>query len=324
MAFTYWIDSSCTGDRDMDAAVTETTYFGEATHRRLNSASDTDFQHVYEVVMKRKKDTNDATFKAISGYMEDVSKMTLETNRNVANIRIYCGDKETRWSERTDPATGRNLGGWEDKDNWIHYPTIIRPGCLLTRGGSKVSYAETFREYMEGEPLERQADVRATISICDKSFIGFDGRRIRGTLFSAYNPQADLSQPKYGIDSFGSHLSKILLHELSHTKPYVTVDHGSTYGWSRNGFGGKTIQDLSTKELETHADVRAILGQLAIVADRGFTLHRKPRDDAQEKEKKDYDQDTKLGRFHKYDNISKRTLRRLVARLARRYRSAEI
>ncbi|KAF1934485.1 hypothetical protein EJ02DRAFT_516926, partial [Clathrospora elynae] len=216
--------------------------------------------------------------------------MTLETNRNAANIRIYCDDKETRWIERKDPVTGRSLGGWEDKDNWILYPTMIRPGCMYTRGGIKGSYGETFREYMEGEPPEKQADVRATISA---SLPSPDGLAIKGKLFSVYSPTASLSSLRLDIDSFGLHLSKTLLHELSHTKPYVTEDHNSAYGWNKNPFGGKTIQDLSTKELETHADVRGVLGQLALVADRGFTFHRKPHEDAQDKKKKDYDQDTK-------------------------------
>jgi len=109
--------------------------------------------------------------------------------------------------------------------------------------------------------------------------------------------------------------------QLSHTKPYMTVDHDSTYGWNLNPFYDRTIQDLSTKELETHADVRAILGQLALIADRGFTFHRRPREDAQEKEKKDYDYDIKAGRFHKYDNISRRSLLRRSARFSQRYSS---
>jgi hypothetical protein len=103
--------------------------------------------------------------------------------------------------------------------------------------------------------------------------------------------------------------------------PYSTVDHGSAYNWN---LPGNTIQSLSAKDLENHADVRAVLGQLALVADRGFTLHRKPRDDASEKEKKDYENDIKIGKFHKYDNISKRSIQRRVARLARRYGSAGI
>lgn len=90
--------------------------------------------------------------------------MTPERDRKAANIRIYCDDDERRWKERVDPATGRNTGGWEDKDNWILYPSKIRPGCMFTRGGIKVSYGETFRTYIEGDAPEKQADVRATIS----------------------------------------------------------------------------------------------------------------------------------------------------------------
>ena len=166
--------------------------------------------------------------------MDDVAKMTPETTRNSANVRIYCDDHETRWSERKDPASGRTLGGWEDKDNWILYPTLIRPGCLFTRGGTKVSYGETFREYIEGEPPENQADVRATISvsyplgmpylhvqsliieeICDKAFFKEPGVMNKGKPIAVVKAEADLSLPKYGIDTFGKHLSRLLLHEVS-------------------------------------------------------------------------------------------------------------
>lgn len=46
------------------------------------------------------------------------------------------------------------------------YPVKVRPGCLFTKGWSKVSYGETFVDYMDGEPPENQAEVRATISEC--------------------------------------------------------------------------------------------------------------------------------------------------------------
>jgi hypothetical protein len=92
--------------------------------------------------------------------------MTQESNRNAANVRIYCDNEESRWVERKDPETGRNLGGWEDKDNWIKYDTVIRPGCLFTKSGVRTEYGETFKTPMDGEPPEKQAAVRATISVC--------------------------------------------------------------------------------------------------------------------------------------------------------------
>lgn len=91
--------------------------------------------------------------------------MTRESNRNAANIRIYCDNEERRWERRIDPETGQNLGAWEDKENWILYPYRISPGCLHTRGGARVDFAETFTEYMKGEPPVKQADIRATISV---------------------------------------------------------------------------------------------------------------------------------------------------------------
>lgn len=81
----------------------------------------------------------------------------------------------------------------------------------------------------------------------------------------------------------------------------------------------RTTQQLSIAELETHADVRCILGQLALFLDRGFTLRREPREDATTDQKKRYDEDIRNGKFVKYDNIWQwKTLKRL-ARLAKRY-----
>lgn len=91
--------------------------------------------------------------------------MTLESNRNAANVRIYCDDNESRWVKRKDPETNKELGGWEDTDNWIKYDTEIRPGCLLTRSGVRMGYGETFKTPMDGEPPEKQASIRATISV---------------------------------------------------------------------------------------------------------------------------------------------------------------
>jgi hypothetical protein len=98
--------------------------------------------------------------------MQDVSEMTLELNRNAANVRIYCDAKESRWVERKDPETGKQLGGWDDTDNWIMYDTIVRPSCLRTLSGMQIDYGETFKTPMDGEPPEKQAEVRATISVC--------------------------------------------------------------------------------------------------------------------------------------------------------------
>jgi hypothetical protein len=98
--------------------------------------------------------------------MEGVKDMTEEKTRNAANVRFYCDEAETRWEERTDPVTKRNVGGWEDKSNWMLYPHAVRPGCKFTLpGGRKVGPAETFVDYMDGEAPENQADVRATISV---------------------------------------------------------------------------------------------------------------------------------------------------------------
>jgi hypothetical protein len=82
MAFTYWIDKSCKGDRDMEPVIKEVKGFGESAHKRLNSATDTDYHHVYELAMKRKRDTGDAIFKDISSKtsLPDIGSLASITN----------------------------------------------------------------------------------------------------------------------------------------------------------------------------------------------------------------------------------------------------
>lgn len=54
--FTYWLDpESCTGKRDMSDIVKETKQMGERAAARLDSVTDTDYQRVYEFLMKRPK-----------------------------------------------------------------------------------------------------------------------------------------------------------------------------------------------------------------------------------------------------------------------------
>ena len=50
--------------------------------------------------------------------------------------------------------------------------------------------------------------------ICDKSFLNDKGTLNKGKLFAEYSPTADLSKPKFSIDTFGIHLSRTLLHEV--------------------------------------------------------------------------------------------------------------
>lgn len=107
MAFTYWIDSTCTGDRSVDETVRETKYMAEAAHRRLNSASDTDFQHVYELAMRRKKDTSDPVFQAISGkkVFLDISSPRSDLLTQTRLIRLHEGCQ--RHDSRERPESGK-------------------------------------------------------------------------------------------------------------------------------------------------------------------------------------------------------------------------
>jgi hypothetical protein len=104
--------------------------------------------------------------------MSDVGRMTEAADRNSANIRIYC-DEEKRWKARIDPKTQQNSGGWEDADNWIQYQGrawVSRAGCLDTKGGgNKYTYAQMYQTYIAGDPPEKQAEPRATITVCSST-----------------------------------------------------------------------------------------------------------------------------------------------------------
>lgn len=69
-AFTYWIDGSCSGDKDLKAGpnsiIDEVKYMGAAAHRRMNSGTDSDFRNVYEYAMKNVMDPQNAVFQALS------------------------------------------------------------------------------------------------------------------------------------------------------------------------------------------------------------------------------------------------------------------
>jgi hypothetical protein len=74
-----------------------------------------------------------------------------------------------------------------------------------------------------------------------------------------------------------------------------------------------------------NADVRSYIGQLALVADRGYTMQRKPDDNAPQTEKDEYKKSIDAGMVFRYSNpTTKRSLQRRAARLARRYKRSGV
>ncbi|KAF2675612.1 hypothetical protein K458DRAFT_437862 [Lentithecium fluviatile CBS 122367] len=314
LALTYWIDGkSCTGDRSLAKAMEETKYMGAKASERLRSSTDTDFQNVYEFLMKRKK-SDKSELDTIEGFMSDVGKMTEVNDRNSANVRIYCDD-EQRWKPRLDPKTKQKTGGYEDPDNWIQYSALSifsYPGCHDTRGGNRFTYAQSYKTYMAGEPLEKQADLRATITMCELGLL-HKGKRRR--VFSELDEKLDLTKAS-GVEVLKFHPSKVILHELSHYHGYNTIDNG--YFIKPDG-PGTTIRQLNAEELMKNADVRSYLGQMAILADKGYTFQRKPLDSAPQREKDAWNANMEIGKLFLYPNLTKRSLKRRMERLARRY-----
>ncbi|KAJ4295622.1 hypothetical protein N0V90_007635 [Kalmusia sp. IMI 367209] len=315
MALTYWFDDqSCTGDRSLTQALQETKLMGEKTSERLKSSSDTDYQHVYEFLMKRKK-SDKAELDKIEGFMSDVGKMTEVKDRNTANVRIYCDD-EKRWKARVDPKTGQNTGGWEDPENWIQYSGRFKwsqPGCHDKFRGQLFTYAQSYKAYMAGEPSQKQAEVRATVTICELGLFTQSKRPRR--VLSQLPEDLDLTKPPAGIEVLALHPSKTILHELSHFHGYDTNDLGYSIS---NPNAPRNIRSLNADELMQNADVRAYLGQLAILADRGYTFQRIPLDSASKQEKADFNKNMEIGKLFLYSNLTRRGLRH-IERLARRY-----
>jgi hypothetical protein len=57
VALTYWVDDqSCVGNKKLDKALTETKSVGKRTSERLQSKSDTDFEHVVEFLVGMPKE----------------------------------------------------------------------------------------------------------------------------------------------------------------------------------------------------------------------------------------------------------------------------
>ncbi|KAF1969199.1 hypothetical protein BU23DRAFT_571768 [Bimuria novae-zelandiae CBS 107.79] len=170
--------------------------------------------------------------------MSDVGKMTEVTDRNTANIRIYC-DNEKRWKARVDPVTQQNNGGYEDVDNCIQYsglPRFSLTGCHDTRGGVQFTHAQTYRTYMEGEPppppqKKKKADLRDTITMYEMGLLkGSRGRKVLSDL----GLHLDLTELPDGIETISIHPSKTIFHEvriclqidvasLSHFHGYDTI-----------------------------------------------------------------------------------------------------
>lgn len=193
MSLTYWVDTvSCTGNKDLTATVKETLAIAARSKERLQSNSDEDYASVFNFIYKKEKSDEDTYNKVHSkssshkiaavqqsflpnnvphaDFMKGVSKAT-SSDLNSANIRIYC-DQDGRFKQRVDPETKEKLGGFEDEENWIQYPTkyaFERTGCKATRNMQLYTFAQTYKTHMEGDPPQKQEPDRATVTVSGSS-----------------------------------------------------------------------------------------------------------------------------------------------------------
>ncbi|KAF2679826.1 hypothetical protein K458DRAFT_421921 [Lentithecium fluviatile CBS 122367] len=170
---------------------------------------------------------------------------------------------------------------------------------------------------MAGEPTEKQEGVRATITMCELSLFRDDEKKLPARIMKDLPENADLGKPS-SVDVIRNQPSKILLHELAHFTKYKAIDNGY-FLRPTEGSSSPTIRDLNAEQLMINADVRSYLGQLAMIADRGYSFQRKPLDSAPQREKDAWNENMKIGKLFLYRNLTKRSLKRRMERLARRY-----
>jgi hypothetical protein len=112
----------------------------------------------------------------------------------------------------------------------------------------------------------------------------------------------------------------LMLLKISHLLPYETADNA--YSWVDRIKDHPLITEVQPLWRVVNADVYKYIGQMAWLADRGFTLKRKPADDATQADKDEYNEHLAKGYLTTYDNLTKRSLQRQMAKQSRRYKKA--
>jgi hypothetical protein len=96
----------------------------------------------------------------------------------------------------------------------------------------------------------------------------------------------------------------------------------NAYSWLTPSGNDPTILNISPEKLLKNADVRSLIGHMALLADRGFTLKREPANQGDTAAMVAYEDNRRKGRLFLYTYLTKRAIQRRMARLARRYKKA--
>ncbi|KAL9618856.1 MAG: hypothetical protein Q9160_006446 [Pyrenula sp. 1 TL-2023] len=303
----------------MNDAIEEAIKMATRAKERFESKTDTDYENVFKYLFKVEKANAD---KMTTDFLKDVSEARL-ADRNAANVRIYC-DQDARFKQRIDPKTKVKVGGFEDPDNWIQYPAkhdFQTTGCLDTHGLKLYTMAQTYKIKMEGEPPQKQEENRATVTMCDMSFFTLkpdnsNDRPRKGILEKRLKEGADLTtQP---LEFFKDWISKIFLHELGHCLPWSWSDLNDGHF----GVLWDNVRKAPAGVAKRNPDTYAYFGQLALMADRGYTLSRPPPEGSLKEEIDKANQERDKGTLKKYEkptkrSLTKRSLERRLRRIAR-------
>ncbi|KAF1956034.1 hypothetical protein CC80DRAFT_549090 [Byssothecium circinans] len=272
---------------------------------RLKSATDTDFENVFEQVMKMKKsDNGDKGFAYVKGVFDDIASWTKVTDEphvfdtiKKADIRIFCDNDKMA---PVGTVTTRNLkekvlgderwtpngeGHWDFKND-MKIPD--KPDCLVDRPAQAYTNLRPLPAPPSRNSRSGQNPQRIVISNLD-----FNTREIW---------------------KLSNLLSVTLLHEFVHASTegaVIDTPKGHCYGWDN-------VINERPEDARRNAENYAFLGLWAAVADfsrGGYTMSRVQVPDAitDPKERADKEKEmrqrTRRGRMIRYTDITTRAIR---------------
>lgn len=94
--------------------------------------------------------------------------------------------------------------------------------------------------------------------------------------------------------------------QLSHYHGYDTLDHA--YVLEKIHPRALSLQELDANTLMETADIWSYVGQMALIADRGYIFERPPPQPASEKEMNDYRARLEQFKLYMYPQITRRSL----------------
>ncbi|KAF7917812.1 uncharacterized protein EAE97_011950 [Botrytis byssoidea] len=255
-ALTYWLDKSCVPRKPLEAP-NSTPVSGDGIHRwdvlfdelravgknakdRLtNARRDPDFTRAFNVLFRQDTrnsnnvvDQDGQAVLALRKYFMALEGMRHEEVQVNADLRFYC-DNDARWVQKT--------GGWRNgmerkcSDNKNHLST---PKLYCKDAGvSAITYIDYLGQdrpvVQPGTPKTNHNLNRATITLCDHAFNKLDAQadprsnKLARYLFSDIPENfdyADVHLNPRPIDFITSTFNALLLHEISHTRPFLTED----------------------------------------------------------------------------------------------------